>query len=122
MQEMCASAALGVDERARTMALGLLSGAGSWVKSPQWYRAMTAAWLPQRLREEFGLALGDAEERIVEKAQWWLPRVYRLLPSSVRFTGPYHEARARLAGRRPGMLTQASNRFWMGEEKMPFGE
>jgi hypothetical protein len=26
-----------------------------------------------------------------------------------------------LAGRDPGMLTRASNRFWMGESQMPFG-
>jgi hypothetical protein len=83
---------------------------------------MTAAWMPQRLREEFGLAFGDAERRMVEKAQRRLPRVYRALPSSVKFTGPYHEARARLAGRGQGVLAQASNRFWIGEARMPFGE
>jgi uncharacterized protein (DUF2236 family) len=122
MREMCASDALGVDERARAMAQGLLSGAGSWVKPPRWYRALTTAWMPRKFSEGFGLEFGDAEERAVEKARRLLPRIYRSLPSSIRFTGPYHEARARLEGRGPGMLARASNRFWMGETRMPFGE
>jgi uncharacterized protein (DUF2236 family) len=122
MNAMCASDALGVDERARSMAQGLLSGAGSWVKPPHWYRAMTAGWLPLRLRAEFGLQFACVEERAVEQARRWLPRLYRSLPFPVRFTGPYHEARARLAGRGLDMLTRASNRFWIGEGRMPFGE
>jgi uncharacterized protein (DUF2236 family) len=120
--EMFASDALGVDERARSMAQGLLAGAGSWVKPPRWYRALTAAWMPRRFREEFGLEFGDTDERAIEKAQRWLPRVYRSLPSSVRFTGPYHEACARLAGRTAGPLVRASNQFWIGVARMPFGE
>jgi len=120
--EMCASNALGVDERAQAMAQRLLSGAGSWVKPPRWYGAMTMAWMPPRLREEFGLEFGDVEERAVKKAQWWLPRVYRTLPFSVRFTGPYHEGCARFEGCGTGLLTRASNRFWIGQARMPFGE
>ncbi len=116
MRGMCASDALGVEERARAMAQGLLAGAGSWVKPPQWYRALTAGWMPERLRAEFGLAFGAAEARAVRRAQHWLPQVYRALPSSLRFTGPYQEARARLAGRGPGLITRASNRFWIGEK------
>lgn len=115
MREMCASDALGVEERARAMARGLLAGAGSWVKPPRWYRALTTAWLPVRLRAEFGLAFGATEACAVRRAEHWLPRVYRALPSSVRFTGPYQEALARLAGRGPGLIARASNRFWIGE-------
>jgi uncharacterized protein (DUF2236 family) len=122
MRAMCASDALGVEERARAMSQGLLAGAGSWVKPPHWYRALTTAWLPQRFREQFGLSFGSAEERAAAKAQLWLPRVYRSLPSSVRFTGPYIEAVARLAGSGPDVWTRASNRFWIGGERMPFGD
>jgi uncharacterized protein (DUF2236 family) len=120
--EMCGSSALGVDERARSMAQGLLSGAGSWVRPPRWYRALTAAWMPAQFRTDFGLEFEVADELAVETTHRWLPRVYRSLPSSVRFTGPYHEARARLAGCGPGALTRASNRFWIGDVRMPFGE
>jgi uncharacterized protein (DUF2236 family) len=122
MEAMVASNQLGVDERSRAMARGLLAGAGSWLKPPRWYRALTTAWLPERFRAEFGLPFGANEERSVEKARRRLQRVYRALPSSVRFTGPYQEALGRLAGRRPGVATQASNRFWMGEKRMPFRE
>ncbi len=122
MREMCASDELGVDARSRAMAQSLLAGAGSWIRLPLSYRVVTTAWLPERLRAEFGLKFGAEEERAVEKARRWLPRVYRSLPSSVRFTGPYQEALARLAGSVPGMLTRASNRFWIGEARMPFGE
>jgi uncharacterized protein (DUF2236 family) len=122
MSQMCSSDALGVDQRSRAMAHRLLSGAGSWVRLPQWSRALTAAWLPDRLRAEFGLPFGAQEVLAVRSTQRWLPRLYRSLPSSLRFTGPYREACARLAGRGPSMLTRASNRFWMGETQMPFGE
>jgi uncharacterized protein (DUF2236 family) len=120
--EVCTSDELGVDEQARSMAQGLLAGAGSWVHPPRWYRALTTAWLPPRLREEFGLPFGPAEERAVIKAQRRLPRLYRQVPGFLRFVGPYHEARARLAGRAPGPLGRASTRFWTGASRMPFGE
>ncbi len=122
VEEMCASSALGVDTLSRSMAHRILSGAGSWIHPPHWYRSLTTAWLPERLREEFELEFVGAEEQAVAGAHCWLPRVYRALPSALRFTGPYHEARARLAGRGPGMLARASNRFWIGETRMPFGE
>ena len=120
--EVCTSDELGVDEQARSMAQGLLAGAGSWVHPPRWYRALTTAWLPPRLREEFGLPFGPADERAVIKAQRRLPRLYRQVPGFLRFVGPYHEARARLAGRAPGPLGRASTRFWTGASRMPFGE
>jgi uncharacterized protein (DUF2236 family) len=118
--EMHASALLGVSTGARGMAANLLSGAGSWIHPPLWYRALTTEWMPVRFREEFGLVFGDAEQRAAERAKHWLPRAYRKLPHAVRFTGPYQEAQARLADRPPGPLTRWSNRFWIGEEQMPF--
>ncbi|MGA7107267.1 MAG: oxygenase MpaB family protein [Terracidiphilus sp.] len=122
VEKMCASEELGVDAHARSMAQGLLAGAGSWIHPPRWYRALTTAWLPPRLREEFGLQFGPAEERAIIKAQRRLPRLYRQLPGFLRFVGPYHEARGRLAGRAPGPLGRASTRFWTGASRMPFGE
>lgn len=113
---------LGVGETAVSLGHELLSGAGSWLRPPMWYRALTTRWMPERLRKEFRLEFGAAECRTVERAQKWLPTVYRRLPSSVRFTGAYHEACARLASRKPGPLTRSSNRFWIGQPLMPFGE
>jgi hypothetical protein len=51
-----------------------------------------------------------------------LPGIYRRLPSSIRFTGPWQEAQARLAGRRAGVMTRLSNRFWIGQALLPFGD
>jgi len=117
---MHASDLLGVTTDARAMAKNLLAGAGSWIHPPRWYRAQTASWLPERFREEFGLSIGPAERVSAERAARLLPGLYRRLPAAIRFIGPWREAQARLAGRGPGPLTRLSNRFWIGEGRMPF--
>lgn len=119
-REMEQSDALGVSDTARSMAHSILRGAGSWIKPPRWYCALTTAWLPPRFRTEFRLPFGPDEEHAVASARARLPRWYRRLPASIRFVGPWHEAQARLAGRRPGPLARISNRFWIGESTMPF--
>ncbi len=119
-RQMEQSDELGVSTTSRTMAHGLLRGAGSWIKPPRWYRALTAEWLGPRFRGEFGLPFGQPERDALAHARRWLPRVYRVLPHAVRFVGPWHEAQARLAGRDPGLLARASNRFWMGVGRLPF--
>jgi len=118
--EMCDSSALGIDAQARVMAHALLSGSGSRVHLPHWYRALTTQCLPPRFRNEFDLSFGPAEERAVLLARRRLPRIYSRLPKSIRFVGPYHQALARLAQRQPGLLTRASNRFWIGQPLLPF--
>jgi len=114
------SNALGVSDTARSIARGIMAGAGSWIHPPPWYRAMTAAWMPPRLRQQFGLAFGPAEQRAAQSALRRLPAVYRRLPAAIRFAGPWHEARTRLARRAPGPITRLSNRFWIGEPTLPF--
>lgn len=121
-REMAASSQLGVDAAARAMGQAILSGAGSWIKPPRWYRAITTEWLPPRFRQEFDLPFAAAEQRSAARARRWLPRVYPALPPSIRFVGPYREAQARLAGRHPGWLTRRSNRFWIGQPLLPFGD
>jgi len=100
--------------------LGLLAGAGSWIRPPHWYRALTAQWLPARFREEFALDFGAADQRAAERTRRWLPGIYRRLPSPVRYAGSWLEATARLDHRRAGPLIRASNRFWIGEPVLPF--
>ncbi|MGB6723722.1 MAG: oxygenase MpaB family protein, partial [Terracidiphilus sp.] len=84
MQE---SDALGVSGEARTYAGKLLSGAGSWIRPPYWYRALTASWIPERLRREFSLDFGPAAQRSAERAVQRLPGTYRRLPERLRFVG-----------------------------------
>lgn len=114
------SSQLGVSMNARAMAHSLLIGAGSWIKPPRWYRALTTLWLPARFRAEFALRFDDDDAEALDMVREWLPRIYRHLPPALRFVGPWHEARERLAGRRPGPLTHLSNRFWIGEVQLPF--
>ncbi len=116
---MLASDTLVVSAAARDVARQIFSGAGTWLRLPQWYRAVTAGLLPPRLREPFGFAYGEAEQRVAERALVWIRRAYPLLPPSLRFVGPYQEARRRLAGRRRGIGIEVANRFWIGEIKMP---
>ncbi|HLY40034.1 MAG TPA: oxygenase MpaB family protein [Terracidiphilus sp.] len=122
IDEMCSSNELGVDELSRKMGHNILDGAGSWIHPPRWYRALTAEWMPARFRDEFALPFGDSQRRSVERARRWLALSYRSLPHSLRFTGPYHEACARLAKKPAGPLTRINNRFWIGESQMPFAE
>ncbi len=119
-REMEHSDALGVTDTARAMGQRLMAGAGSWVRPPRWYRALTAGWLPARFRQEFGLEFGLAEKASLDRVAHRLPAFYQRLPGAVRFTGPWHEAQARLAGKRPGIIARTSNRFWIGQYRMPF--
>ena len=121
-RRMHASDALGVSSAARTMARNLLAGAGSWIKPPVWYCALTAEWLPERLRREFTLEFGLEQQRAAAQARHTLPAIYSRLPQTVRFTGPWREAQARLAGLRPGLFTRCNNRFWIGQPLLPFSE
>ena len=112
---------VGVDVRARSMAQSLMRGAGSWVKPPRWYRALTAEWMPERLREEFGLGWSGGELKAAAEARRWIRRMYHRLPVAARYVGPYQEARDRLQQRDAGLVARVSNRFWIGQTRMPYG-
>jgi uncharacterized protein (DUF2236 family) len=119
---MVESGELGVTSMSRDMAHRVLHGKGSWVPIPRWYRALTAEWVPERLRREFGLECGEQNRKSVARARERLPRLYRRLPAALRFAGPYREAQHRLAGTGVDVMTRASNRFWMGQTRMMFAE
>jgi uncharacterized protein (DUF2236 family) len=120
--QMIESPLLGVDENARLLGHSILSGAGTWVRPPCWYRALTAFWMPPRLRTAFELSFGAREEKALRSATRLLPLLYPGVPRSVRFVGPFHEAEARLYGRSPGPLTRRSNSFWMGRSRLLYPE
>jgi uncharacterized protein (DUF2236 family) len=119
---MFTSDALGVSERARYMAQSIMTGANSWVHVPRWYQALTAEWLPLRFRDEFRCKFGLKEQSSAKGAHAWLPRVYTKLPNALRHVGPYQEAQDRLHSRAPGILTQRTNLFWIGQPRMPFAK
>ncbi len=112
---MLQSEVLAVSDNTRRMALQLQAGAGSRLRAPEWYSALTTHLLPPRLREKFQLPYDARQQRACARALSWLPRLYRVLPAPVRFVGPYSEARARLAGKkRPTLAVRLSNRLWVG--------
>lgn len=115
---MWRSDVLTVSDEARKIAGAVLSGAGARFPIPSWYRAMTARLLPARLRDDFGLPYGVAESRRTDRVLAVIRRVYPRMPNYLRHVGPYQEARARLAGRRPGAMIRLMNRFWIGQESM----
>jgi uncharacterized protein (DUF2236 family) len=118
-ERMWRSDVLSVSGEARKIAGALLSGTGTRLPIPSWYRALTARLLPARLRDEFGLAYGEGEHRKTERALAVLRQVYPCVPARLRHVGPYQEARARLAGQqRPGVTTQFLNRLWIGQKSM----
>ena len=116
--DMMESSLLGVDDNARRLGRSVMSGVGTWIRPPRWYCALTAYWMPPRLREAFELPFGAEEEKAVRNAARRLPVLYPRIPGAIRFVGPYHEAKARLRGRTPGPLTRQSNLFWMGQPRL----
>jgi uncharacterized protein (DUF2236 family) len=114
-ESMVRSEVLTVGGAARGIAGELLFGRVGMVPVPRWYRAVTAAMLPQRLRDGFALRYDEAERARAERALARLRRLYPLLPAHLACVAPYHEAMARLAGRpRADTLTRLFNRFWIG--------
>ncbi|HMD20331.1 MAG TPA: oxygenase MpaB family protein [Alloacidobacterium sp.] len=120
--EMMESSILGVDEDARMLGASVLSGVGTRVRPPQWYRALTAMWMPARFRSAFQLPFGAQEEKMVRRTAHRLHFLYPRIPGTVRFVGPYHEAEARLRGRLPGLLTRRNNCFWMGQPRLLYSQ
>jgi uncharacterized protein (DUF2236 family) len=115
MQTTLGSEELGVSPATRGFAQRLQSGAGLLAPPPFWYRALTIELLPQRLRQEFQFAYDDRTKRASARAVSWLRRLYPRLPETLRFVGPYNEARKRLSGRDPGMMVRFCNRLWIGQ-------
>ena len=119
VEMMQQSDTLTVTDTARAIAARVLEGDGSALRSPAWYRALTAQNLSPRLRHAFGLRFEDAERRAAERAIAWIRRIYPLIPSRLRHVGPYQEAAARLSGMvPPDIVTQWLNRLWIGRRSL----
>ena len=81
--------------------------------------ALTACLLPARLREEFGLAFGEREQRRMNMALALIQNLYPRLPMRIRAVGPYQEAVARLQGeKQPDLAVRWLNRLWIGRPMM----
>ncbi|HTZ58100.1 MAG TPA: oxygenase MpaB family protein [Acidobacteriaceae bacterium] len=120
--EMFASPELSIDSNALALGKSVLSGVGTWLRPPHWYRALTAFWMPPRLRTAFQLPFDARAQDAVRRTVRRLPRIYLQIPASLRFVGPFHEAAARLRGRSPGLFTRRSNCFWMGQPRLLYSD
>jgi uncharacterized protein (DUF2236 family) len=120
LEAMTQSGGLCVTDSARAMAHRLLSGANIWFPIPNSYRALTSGLLPPRLRSAFGLKFDEAERELVKRLLSRVRLSYPLLPAWLRYVGPYQEAQHRISnGTSSKLVTQLSNRFWIGRPSMP---
>lgn len=118
-EAMARSATLTVGAAARDIARELLLRPGQLLRAPLWYRAVTAAMLPPRLRDAFDLPFDEREQERAQRAIARMRRLYPFVPARLRYVAPYHEATARLAGRpQADFLTRLLNRLWIGRPLM----
>ncbi len=86
------------------------------VSMPQWFRAVTAGFLPEPIRTRYELPFGAEEQKAAARALHWAQRVYPRLPNRLRYVAPYQEAMGRLEGRTsPDLITRGLNRVWVGQ-------
>ncbi len=117
---MLQSGMLSVSDRTRVIGRRLMSGADLWLPVPASYQDLTVALLPPTIRKEFGFPHAAAERRNASRVIALLRGLYPLLPTRLRYAGPYQEAQQRLAGRlTPDVVTQMCNRVWIGRAQLP---
>lgn len=88
---------------------------------PKWMqdlnKMVTAALLPPRLRDQFGLPLytmDSTEVKLVFKA---VKVAYPLIPEKLRYVPPYHEAVRRLKGKKGSdIINQTLSKAWVGHK------
>jgi uncharacterized protein (DUF2236 family) len=118
-EAMWCSDQLSVGPAARRIAEQIFFGRVTGVRVPKWYLALTARLLPERLRAEFGLSVGEAEQRRMNLALARIRWLYPRLPMRLRTVGPYQEAVGRLqGGKRPDIAVRSLNRLWIGRPMM----
>lgn len=89
----------------------------------KWYRTMTAALLPERIREEYGYRFGKTEQAMFRGSIEALKRGYPLLPSALRFLPAYNIALRRIAAKRPTRFELLVARAWdnLAKKQRPRG-
>lgn len=95
---MLASDTLGASAAARDLASFLFRPAHA-IQRPLfgWFRIMTAALLPERLRRDFGFPYGALDQEIFRSSLTAIRATYPRLPLRVRCIPAYNEARRRIS-------------------------
>lgn len=96
---MLASDAITAGRAARETASFLLTvRRPSYGPMIHWLTTLTAAMLPPRLREEFGLGYGPIDRAVFHSTVRAIRATHRLLPKKVRYQPAYFAAKKRLRG------------------------
>src|SRR5258705_8047551 len=105
---MLASGTIAVAPPAREMAAFLLGRGGGAEQVPlgRWVERVTAALLPARLRDEFGLRWGFGDAARVRLAIAAVRPAYAVVPPALRWLPAYQDARRRIEGKEPRRLTR----------------
>jgi uncharacterized protein (DUF2236 family) len=80
----------------------------------RWSKMITAATLPPRLRDAFGLEFSSSTPVQYDRAVSRMRRLHRWLPDRFRYSPTYFEALARIAGQRSDLLTRLATRTTLG--------
>lgn len=75
-------------------------------------KVVTTGLLPERLREEFGLPHGPANQRAFELAMSSMRLARKAAPGTLRFLPVYNQAVARIASREPSFVQRSLLRGW----------
>ena len=112
MDRTLASGTISVSPPARAMAAFLLGRGDGRPQAPlgRWVERVTAALLPPRLRDEFGLRWSFGDAARVRLAVAAARPIYALLPRQIRWLPAYQDARRRLSGREPAALSRLLDR------------
>jgi uncharacterized protein (DUF2236 family) len=105
--QMLASSTLTVAPPARDMARFLFGrGPGQSQSRLAWLlELVTAGMLPERLREQFGLAFGLREKAEMAAVLAAVKTAHRALPRPLRYLPAYIDAERRIAGQNPSMVS-----------------
>ncbi len=77
-----------------------------------WYAAVTARLLPERLRAEFGLPYGRVEQALADGSLATIRALRWTLPDRLRYLPAYVDAQRRVAGQGPDALGRLVDRVW----------
>jgi uncharacterized protein (DUF2236 family) len=112
MAAMLTSGRIAVSPPARDMAAFLLGRGNDQRQNAlgRWVERVTAAMLPARLRDDFGLKWTFADEATVKITVATIRPLYAALPPQLRWLPAYQDARRRLVGRLPSPLSRFLDR------------
>lgn len=83
-----------------------------------WINLVTAATLPDKVREKFGLAYTEADKKRFERNSKVIRFMEPRLPKILRYGPTYLEANRRIRGLKPAWITRKMNKLIMGQEEL----